>query len=245
MESTSSEDIQYKHEDYAVRSNDAYAQSKYQIIMNWLPHTDGLHVLNAGCGSGEMTALLAQSSSWVVDACDNDPEAIRLSGALVESLSLTNVHLYEVDIESHAGRDYDIIVCIDVLEHLPYDSPAVASLMQMLKPGGMLCVSVPALQWLFGYHDRMLGHHRRYSRRTLSALLSPYLKVKRCRYFGCTLIPIAVWYSLLRKKGYPVSGSTGMSLRARALKVFLRLEISVPLPSGTSVLALAVAPEKG
>lgn len=245
MATTSLEDKQYKHEDYAVRSNDAYALSKYQIILSWLPGTEGLRVLNAGCGSGEMTALLARRSSWQVDAFDVDPEAIHLSHALNERLGLTNIQLYEADLESHSGNDYDIIVCNDVLEHLADDANAVSKLVQMLKPDGILCISVPALQWLFGYHDRLLGHYRRYNHHTLTRLLSPYVLVKRCRYFGCSLVPIAIWYSLLLKRNYPVSEGTGMSLRARVLNACLKLEQKIALPWGTSLLALGVAPEQG
>jgi 2-polyprenyl-3-methyl-5-hydroxy-6-metoxy-1,4-benzoquinol methylase len=242
-ETLSQEDKQYKHDAYSVRHQDAYALSKDWIILNWLPQNEGLRVLNAGCGSGEMTALLAQQASWQVDAIDNDPEAIRLSELLAERLSLTNIQLFEVGIESHIGSDYDIIVCIDVLEHLPEPDTAVARLVQMLKPGGTFCASVPALQWLFGYHDRMLGHYRRYNQNTLRALLSPYLRVEYCRYFGFALIPIAMWYSLLLRKNYPVSESMSLSFRARILELFLKLERKVPLPWGTSVLALATAPE--
>ncbi len=195
------EDVQYKHADYAVRSNDAYAMAKYQIILRWLPEKEGLRVLNAGCGSGEMTALLARNSLWQVDAIDVDPEAIQLSQALKEKFSLTNVNVYQTSIEGHTGRDYDIVICNDVLEHLENDAEAVIKLTRMLKPGGILCVSVPAGQWLFGYHDHLLGHYRRYDRRTLLALLSTHVSVSQCRYFAFTLIPIAILYSkVLRKK---------------------------------------------
>lgn len=237
------EDTQYKHDDYAVRNNDAYALSKYQIILNWLPNFDGLRVLNAGCGSGEMTALLAKNPTWHVDAFDVDAEAIALSRAMKEELNLQNVTIYEAGIESFTGKNYDIVVCNDVLEHLPDPVNAVSHLTKMLKSGGVLCVSVPALQWLFGYHDQLLGHYRRYNRKMLINLLSPHMKVTHCRYFGFTLIPIAVWYSLLRKKNYPVSESTGVSFKARILNSFLSMERSIPFPIGTSLLAFGVAPE--
>lgn len=233
------EDTQYKHEDYAVRSDDAYAMSKYQIILRWLPRKEGLRVLNAGCGSGEMTMLLARNSSWQVDAIDVDQEAVSLSLALKQRLGLRNVRIYRAEIETYTGRDYDIIVCNDVLEHLPNDREAAAKLAQMLKPGGLLCVSVPALQWLFGYHDEELGHYRRYNRAQITSVLAPYTRVECCRYFGCALIPIALWYSGLTRKPYPVRESTGDSFRARILNAFLRLEQRIAFPSGTSVLVLA------
>ena len=237
------EDVRYKHDDYAVRSNDAYALTKYRIILNWLPMASSQRILNAGCGSGEMTALLARNPLWYVDAFDVDEEAIQLSQTLKGQLGLTNVTISKSDIESFSGADYDIIICNDVLEHLAHPEAAISKLVRMLKPGGILCISVPALQWLFGYHDELLGHYRRYNRHTLSILLTPYVSIKRCRYFGFTLIPIAIWYSLLARKNYPVSESTGSSLRARILNIFLGLEQRFTLPLGTSLLSFAVKPE--
>jgi 2-polyprenyl-3-methyl-5-hydroxy-6-metoxy-1,4-benzoquinol methylase len=237
------ENVQYKHSDYAVRSNDAYALTKYRIVLSWIPKTAGLRVLNAGCGSGEMTALLAQNPLWQIDAFDVDEEAIQLSQMLKAQLGLSNVNISKADIETFMGKDYDVVICNDVLEHLENPGIAVSKLVQMLKPGGTLCISVPALQWLFGYHDELLGHYRRYNRRTLSDLLSLHATVKRCRYFGFTLIPIAVWYSLFARKNYPVNKSMGNSLRARILYACLNLEQRVALPLGTSLLAFAVKSE--
>ncbi len=244
MAAVPQEDTRYKHDDYAVRSNDAYAMAKYQVILNWLPKTEGLRVLNAGCGSGEMTALLARQRSWQVDAIDVDPEAIQLSQTIKQELRLTNVNIYETGIEAHTGRDYDIIICNDVLEHLADDNANAKALAAMLKPGGMLCVSVPALQSLFGYHDELLGHYRRYDRRMLTTLLSPYVVVKHCRYFAFTLIPIALLYSKILRKNYPVQQSTGVSLGARILNACFNLEKAIIFPLGTSLLACAVAPSQ-
>lgn len=236
------EDTRYKHDDYAVRSNDAYAMAKYQVILNWLPQTNGLRVLNAGCGSGEMTALLARNRTWQVDAIDVDTEAIQLSQALKAELGLRNVSIYETGIEGHERRDYDIIVCNDVLEHLSDDDANVQAMVKMLKPGGILCISVPALQSLFGYHDELLGHYRRYNKQRLMALLAPYAAVRHCRYFAFTLIPIAILYSKILRKNYPVQQSTGASLPAKILNACLNAEKTVVFPAGTSLLAYAVVP---
>src|SRR5258708_31934649 len=166
------ENPQYKHADYSIRSRDPYALTKYKIIMSWMAEEAVLRVLNAGCGSGEMNTLLAQHSSWHIDAIDIDPDAIRLSQQIKEEQDFTNITLSEVSIEDHPGRDYDVIISNDVLEHIQNDRQAIQNLANMLKPGGILCVSVPALQWLFGYHDQMLGHYRRYNSRLLTTLLS-------------------------------------------------------------------------
>ena len=55
------EDRNYKLADYLARSSDRYTLTKYEIVMQWLPKTPNLRVLNAGCGSGEMNILLSQN----------------------------------------------------------------------------------------------------------------------------------------------------------------------------------------
>src|SRR5258705_13315301 len=102
------ENLDYKHSDYSIRARDPYAFTKYQIIMGWLPKTQNLRVLNAGCGSGEMSALLAENSTWQVDAIDVDPEAIRLSALLKQDRALSNLTVTQSSIEDHPGRGYDI-----------------------------------------------------------------------------------------------------------------------------------------
>src|SRR5579859_128505 len=233
------ENTDYKHADYSIRSADPYAFTKYKVIMSWLPDQPGMRVLNAGCGSGEMTMLLAQQSSWRVDAIDIDPEAIRLSQEIKGKLGLKNVTVSQASIEEYAGREYDLIISNDVLEHIENDSRAVQKLAALLKPGGILCVSVPAAQWLYGYHDEMLGHYRRYNKRLLASRLTDHFEIKRSRYFGATLIPIALLYSGILRRPYPVGHQRENSFADRVLKALLHIEQVIEFPIGTSLLTLA------
>ena len=237
------ENIEYKHDDYSIRSDDVYALTKYKIVMKWLPDRPGLRILNAGCGSGEMNALLARNASWHVDAIDIDPEAIQLSQQLKADRKLDNITISQSSIEAHPGRDYDVIICNDVLEHIADDQATIQILSNMLKRDGVLCVSVPALQWLFGYHDRMLGHYRRYNRRLLVTRLSARFTVKHCRYFGGTLIPIAILYSNMLRRPYPVGKQGKNSIAGKTLNGLLALEQDVAFPMGTSLLAMATLPK--
>ncbi len=238
-----SENTIYKHQDYQVRSNDPYALAKYRVVLRWLPQADHLTVLNAGCGSGEMNALLARNRSWHIDAIDTDPDAVTRSLALKADMNLMNVQISQNSIEDFRPQHlYDLIVCNDVIEHISDDAQALARLTALLRPGGRLYITVPALQWLFGYHDTMLGHFRRYNRRRLTARVTPYARVTRCRYFGFTLIPIAVLYSRWLKRAYPVGKQGKGSLPGAILLFLLRIEEHIALPSGTSLILMAEKP---
>ncbi|MBD3881919.1 class I SAM-dependent methyltransferase [Phormidium tenue FACHB-886] len=235
------ENRDYKLADYLARSADYYALTKYRIVMAWLPKTPNLRVLNAGCGSGEMNVLLAQNPTWQVEAIDVDPEAVRISEQLKAEHQLDNLTVWQCSIEAleRPLEYYDVIVSNDVLEHIKEDVPAMKKLADLLNPHGVLCISVPALQALFGYHDEQLAHYRRYNQHNLTRKLRQYFVVKRCRYFAAILIPIALIYSCWLRKPYPVGEPGKESLVTKLLKFLLSLDAKLPLPTGTSLIAMA------
>lgn len=59
----------------------------------------------------------------------------------------------------------------DVLEHLPDDRAVLAQLATLIRPGGRLYLTVPAFNWLWSDDDDLAGHHRRYTRRSLRAVV--------------------------------------------------------------------------
>jgi hypothetical protein len=68
---------------------------------------------------------------------------------------------------------FDLMLFLDVLEHVADDHAFLKEMVgEALAPGGTIVVSVPAWQGLFGKHDEALKHYRRYSPRTLRAMLS-------------------------------------------------------------------------
>src|SRR5262249_31659606 len=57
----------------------------------------------------------------------------------------------------------DVVLLLDVLEHLDDEGGALATARRALAAGGTLVVTVPAFDWLWSAHDRALGHRRRYT----------------------------------------------------------------------------------
>ena len=62
-----------------------------------------------------------------------------------------------------AGRTFDLITSLDVIEHTPDDRATLAELLRVCRPGGWLLVTVPAYQALGSEHDTANHHYRRYS----------------------------------------------------------------------------------
>jgi hypothetical protein len=64
-------------------------------------------------------------------------------------------------------RDADVMLEMDVMEHVPDDFLFASRLLAALKPGGHLLITVPADAALWSAHDEAFGHYRRYDRQRL------------------------------------------------------------------------------
>jgi 2-polyprenyl-3-methyl-5-hydroxy-6-metoxy-1,4-benzoquinol methylase len=237
--STSGTFNQAQYDDFLARSGDVYAQSKYQVLLRWLRGRGRLRILNAGCGSGELSCLLAAAGHQVVGV-DPDPTYIQLARERAGN-RFPNSTFVVSSIESYTGPgEFDAAVSTDVLEHIEDDRTAFERMTALVRPGGLVLVTVPAGQWLFGFHDKQLGHFRRYNKRSLRQLVSDTCTVQNLRYFGGTLIPVCLAYSKWMRKPYPVAKvGGGTSIVSRVLNALLAAERRLPLPLGTSVLLCA------
>jgi SAM-dependent methyltransferase len=204
------------------------------MTISWLRDAGRLgdEIFNIGCGFGAFTAMGARSGARV-RAFEPDPVAFRHAaaccptGSTVEQLDLSHIPGSQVA---------DVIVMHDVLEHIGNDRQATADLFRLLKPDGLLVLSVPALPLLFGHHDEQLGHYRRYTRATLVLTLEEYFEIDLIRYYGMTLIPLAFWTSRIRR--HPYSSRTSGPLLA-AFDVACRIEARIRTPVGTSLICRA------
>ncbi len=220
--------------DHVARESDEYAKAKFRLTLRWLRgEARGARLANIGCGSGVFNRM-AVDAGFQVAAFEPDPPAYELAARALPS---SNCTLSPLPLESIDGTAIaDVVVMHDVLEHLPDDRAAVERLHRLADPRGRVILSVPAMPSLFGYHDEQLGHHRRYTRRTLRAVLEPSFRIVRLRAFGFAFIPITLWFSKWRRRPYPVESSGRRGLLGRAVRAVCTLESRVPAPIGTSLV---------
>lgn len=107
--------------------------------------TDLLTILDAGCGDGFYALRLARRyPRCQVTALDIDNVRIERLTAIAAGLGLENLYPAAQNLlEMTDSEVYDLIVCVDVLEHLEEDRKAVRRLTRSLKPGGTLLVHTP------------------------------------------------------------------------------------------------------
>jgi 2-polyprenyl-3-methyl-5-hydroxy-6-metoxy-1,4-benzoquinol methylase len=238
---TSRETNSYLAEDVKARGNDLYAQTKYQIIRQWLSNGARLNILDVGCGSGELAILLAKDGHKLT-GIDSESEFIDLARQNATANNL-NIDFIAASLEQfHPNKQFDCVISTDVIEHIENDQSAVGKIAQMTYSDGMIIIAVPSGPWLFGHHDRSIGHYRRYSLESLKSVLKNSAEVMDARYFGWTFIPICILFSKILKKPYPLaeSGDSKKSpLVSIILKIVLQIDKAIALPIGTSLIIKA------
>ena len=93
------------------------------------------------------------------------------------------IHVRSFDDTFRPDGRYDLMLFLDVLEHMDDPAGALAHAATLLEPGGVVLVTVPAFRHLWTTHDDLNRHVTRYTRAELAALLSRNLRVERSRYF--------------------------------------------------------------
>ena len=147
----------------------------------------GARILEVGCGTGHNLPMLGAFGH--VDAIEID-EAARDIASHRLGHPVMNAPLPEL--EGVRAGTYDLIAMLDVLEHVEADREALVSLAAKLRPGGRILITVPAHPWMWSAHDVVNHHHRRYTRRTLRAVVAEAeLKLEMMSWFNSLLFPLA------------------------------------------------------
>jgi SAM-dependent methyltransferase len=106
---------------------------------------------------------------------------------------VSNVPLIQFDLTRCPLPDNfaDVIVLLNVLEHIEDHRSAIAQLFRIVRPGGAIIIEVPAGSRLYDIYDRVLMHFRRYDIRDLVALVeNAGFTVERRSHLGFLLYPM-------------------------------------------------------
>lgn len=204
-----------------------------------------LDVLDAGCGGGATLGHL-RARYGRARGLELSKEAVAYARERDRDVTRGSIEAMPFEEES-----FDLALALDVIEHLPDDRPALRELRRVLKPGGRLLVTVPALMMLWGAHDEANGHHRRYTMGTLRCgVKAAGFELVTATYFNTLLFPPILAARTLqsrRPKGAASDVFEVPGLVNRALAEFFALERLVVgrgrLPVGVSALCLARKPE--
>jgi len=179
--------------------------ARREIIAGLIERQAGLgpdaRILEVGCGTGSNLSLLQRYGR--VDAIEPDEPARALASA--RSGIAVKGGLLPDGVQLDDGA-YDLIVLLDVLEHIPDDLGTLRALRSKLAPGGRFLVTVPAAPWMWSSHDAAHHHQRRYTAASLTKVFKEAgYRVRYRSHFNTVLFPLIagarIAGKLLRREG--------------------------------------------
>ena len=135
-------------------------------------------ILDLGCGVGTIDFYLSNKCNYIT-CVDYSDKAIKIAKVNAELLGVSKnlFFLQKKFPEQIIPGKYDIVLCIEFLEHIRDDKLALANIKNLLRKNGVVIFSVPSINSplyklrLAKQHDERVGHLRRYSVETLKTLI--------------------------------------------------------------------------
>jgi SAM-dependent methyltransferase len=214
---------------------------------DWILHHFQEHVggkaIEFGAGTGTISKRLLPfvTELELVEPSPNLAQHLQAQFREVEHVSISPQTL-EQRIESAQKETYETIIAVNLLEHIEDDFMGLRGFWRLLKPGGKLCLFVPALPCLMSDLDREFGHFRRYSREGLSkTLVDAGFNLVKMRYMDC--LGILPWLIVYRWGGSVKFNPNAVKLYdSVGIPVTRTLENLISPVIGKNIVAIAQKP---
>lgn len=215
------------------------------MVKQYLPSGSGRVALDVGCGTGKLLKEMKQWKRWQrVIGMDGADEALKycLERGITDCI--------KANFESKlplADDSVDLITSLDVVEHVKKDQQLLREFSRVLKPGGLVIVTVPAHQWLWTYWDDILGHKRRYTTDEMKdRFIKAKLEIIKVSYFYSYLLPIALVFRYVKRVFPGLKGRSDFVRLPEVINKLLlwlsRIETEVvskqQIPTGLSVVCV-------
>lgn len=149
--------MQKRHTDrYRYFREEAATTEKYFIpYLSEFMDVGDISVLEVGCGEGGNLLPFARRGCRVVGV-DLSEQRVRQAESFFSRECAAGTFICD-DVMHYRGdgRLFDLIVCHDVVEHIPEKGKMLLALKRLLAPGGRLFVAFPAWQMPFGGHQQI------------------------------------------------------------------------------------------
>jgi SAM-dependent methyltransferase len=120
--------------------SDFACRRRLLALLEFLAPADGDRVLDAGCGHGLALLALGALADARLVGIDRDAARLRVAAGAGVAARLAGADLACLPF---ADGSFDKVLCSEVLEHAADDRAALRELHRVLRPGGVLAVSVP------------------------------------------------------------------------------------------------------
>lgn len=217
-----------------------------RAVLDGLDLPEVPRLLDAGCGSGRTLDVLARYGT--VSGVDLSATSV----ACARRRGHADVRQEAVETLPFPDASFDVVTCLDVVEHTPDDVATVRELARVTRPGGAIVLTVPAHPRLWSAHDEVNLHYRRYTARSLAAVgPAAGLQSVRQTYFNSTLLAPAAVVRLTQRlaphRGHRSDLERTPAAADRLLEQPLAVEArliahGVRIPAGLSLLCVLRRP---
>ena len=249
-----SDELTALHEDSLGSSHPidiASRQIAIKKVTKYLAKNPSSVILEIGCSSGFLLSQLVKTfpSATIVGA-DVVKEPLYKLHEKLPKVPLLRFDLLSCPLPQES---FDLVIMLNVLEHINNDELALSNVYKLLKPGGLLIIEVPAGPFLYDSYDKELKHFRRYSSSGLQLKAKRVgFKVKEKSHLGFFVFPIFIlikiinklskakeYKNIVKEKAVKTSGSILLSY---TLGLELKKFSSFSFPFGIRVLVTAIKP---
>lgn len=233
---------------FRVESRHWWFGAKHKIVRGLLtryaPTSEGRRprVVDLGCGCGYLLWLLKDQYDAV--GLDGSAQAVEFSkrrGVDVRLGALPD----EVPFEDGSA---DVVMFLDVLEHLKDDGVCFDRAARLLRPGGIAICTVPAYPWLWTKRDEYHQHFRRYTRAAFKTLMNRgSMRSRFVSHMNAVLFPMALAERAMRMVR-PLKANEGdLSVPPTPVNAVMRETYAaervllgrVPIPFGLSLVSVS------
>jgi SAM-dependent methyltransferase len=221
-----------------------WMQWRHQVLLQQLRRANQpiQTALEIGCGHGVVRELVERDLDISVDGCDLNQRALKTAKNGRGRLLVYNIF----DRNPAMLEAYDLVLLMDVIEHLEDDLEFLKAALDHLKPNGLVAINVPAHMVFYGKYDEVAGHKRRYNSARIDSLFQQTnVKPISIVSWGFSLMAVLFARKLaLRFVSRERTIRTGFAEQNAVARGFLRalqrIETSIPfpMPVGSSLLAL-------
>jgi 2-polyprenyl-3-methyl-5-hydroxy-6-metoxy-1,4-benzoquinol methylase len=237
-------------------------RGRHQLLLNVLrrevranfSETKSLHAMDLGGGCGGWLEYLRHHEEEMFQTLALGDSSIRAL-TLAEPIVGAFAKRYQTDLLDLVWKDeWDVVFLLDVLEHIPDHIEVLRQIRDTLKPGGLLFITTPALNFFWTHNDDLALHQRRYSKSDFRHLgREVNLEFVRADYFMFFLSPALMLYRMLVRphktatpgevqeylwRSHQVPGRLVNFLLTQVFLAEAALVNRIAMPWGTSILAV-------
>jgi len=142
-------------------TNNFRRREECETLIRWLDAGPDDHILDIGCGNGDLDFRIAQTGARIV-GIDVNREALSVANT-ANAGERTEFHYMNAETLSFADESFDKAISFCVIEHFEREDRALAEIARVLKPGGLFVFSADSLSNPEVTDEERASHRRRYS----------------------------------------------------------------------------------